>query len=143
MMQVAFHQIIGVAAVGNRFMSATSLMRVLRVVRTTRVARSTGRRIRTALRKNVFIDVPLMGTVKMPVMQIIDVIFVFDSGVPATGAMRVRVLVVRFVIAHFDYLLPGPMRESLNPIPQSRCVTEECLCFPWRLAATLRHHNRS
>jgi hypothetical protein len=31
----------------------------------------------------MFIHMPLVGAVKMPLMQIIDVAFVFDRGVPA------------------------------------------------------------
>ena len=83
MMHVTFYEIVGVAAVGNRFMSATSPMSVLAVVRTTRMSRSTRGRIRATLRQGMFIHMPLVSTVKMPVMQIIDVTFVFDGGVPA------------------------------------------------------------
>ena len=84
MMKVSFHEIIRMAAVRNGFMPATSPVRVLTVVRTTRMSRGTGGPIRATLGQGVFIHMTLMGTVKMPVMQIIDVIFVFDRGVPAT-----------------------------------------------------------
>jgi hypothetical protein len=83
MMQMAFDEIVGVAAMRNRFMSASSPVRVLAIMRTTGVSRGTSRRIRAALRQSMFIDMPLMGTVKMPVVQIVDVAFVFDRGVPA------------------------------------------------------------
>lgn len=84
MMQVAFDEMVGVAAVRNRFMSATSPMSVLTVVRTTRMSRGTSGRIRATLRQGMFIHMPLVSTVKMPVMQMVDVAFVFDGGVSAT-----------------------------------------------------------
>ena len=83
MMQVAFDEMVGVAAVRNRFMSAASPMSVLTVVRTTRMSRGTSGRIRGTLRQGMFIHMPLVSTVKMPVMQIVDVTFVFDGGVSA------------------------------------------------------------
>ncbi len=83
MMQVAFDEIVGVAAVRNRFMSATSPMRMLAVVRATRMSRGARGRIRATLRQRMFIHMPLVSTVKMPIMQIVDVTFVFDGGVPA------------------------------------------------------------
>ena len=38
---------------------------------------------RATLRQGMFIHMPLVSTVKMPVMQIVDVTFVFDGGVSA------------------------------------------------------------
>ena len=48
----------------------------------------------------------LMGVVKMSFMQIIDVTLVFDRGMSAVWTMRMGVLVMRFVVAHFTCLLP-------------------------------------
>ena len=60
--------------------------------------------------------VPLMGAVKMSFMQIIDVALVFDCGMAAVWTMRMGVLVMRFVVAHFSCLLPvggfSKQRES-------------------------------
>ena len=53
----------------------------------------------------MLIDVPLVDTVQMPVMQIIDMTFVFDGGMPASRTVRVRVLIVGFVVAHPGSLL--------------------------------------
>jgi hypothetical protein len=83
MMHVAFDEIVGVTAVRNRLMSATGPMSVLTVVRTARMSRGTSGRIRATLRQGMFIHVPLVGTVKMPLMQIVDVTFMSDGGVPA------------------------------------------------------------
>jgi hypothetical protein len=47
----------------------------------------------------------LVGAVKMPIMQIIDVPFVFDGGMPAARTVCMDVLIVRFVGAHRSCLL--------------------------------------
>lgn len=83
MMQMAFDEIVGVTAVRDRLMPATGPMSVLTVMRTTRMSRGASGRIRATLRQGMFIHMPLVGTVKMPLMQIIDVAFMFDRGVPA------------------------------------------------------------
>ena len=54
----------------------------------------------------MLIDMTLMGAVKMSFMQIVDVTFVFDRGMAAVWTMRMGVLVMRFVVAHFTCLLP-------------------------------------
>ena len=48
----------------------------------------------------------LVGAVKMPVVQIIDMAFVFDRRMAASGAVGMTVPIVRFVSAHFGCLLP-------------------------------------
>jgi len=59
-------------------MSASRPVRVLGVVRIAGMSRGAGRWIRAAIGQGVFIDMPLMTAVKMPVVQIIDVALVFD-----------------------------------------------------------------
>ena len=82
MMKMAFDEIVGVTAVRDCLMSATGPMSVLSVMRTTRMSRGASGRIRATLRQSMFINMPLVGTVKMPLVQIIDVAFMFDRGVP-------------------------------------------------------------
>ena len=56
----------------------------------------------------------LVGTVKMPVMQIVDVTFVLDRDMPAAWTVSMGVLIVRFMVAHFSHLLQ--LRDAANPI---------------------------
>jgi hypothetical protein len=100
MMEVALHEIVFMTAVRNRLMSASSAMRMLTVMRSARVSRRASRRIRSALRQRMLIDMPVMRTVKVPIVHIIDVPFVFDRRMPTARTMRMRVLIMRFVIAH-------------------------------------------
>jgi len=106
MMKMSFHEIVFMTTVRNLFMSAARSMRVLTVMRAARMGRSASGRIRTTLRQGVFIHVPLVGTVKMPVMQIVDVTFVLDRDMPAAWTVSMGVLIVCFVIAHRSCLLP-------------------------------------
>lgn len=104
-MQVAFHEIVDVAAVRDRFVSATCTVCMLGVVRTTRVARGASRRIRLSFCEDMFVDVALMSAVQMPVVQVIDVTFMFDRGMPTARTMCVGVTLVCLMITHFQYLL--------------------------------------
>ena len=106
MMQVAFDQIVGVAAVRYRLVAASRAVSVLIVVRATSMRRCTRGWIRATFRQRMLIHMTLMGAVKMSFMQIIDVTFVFDRRMPAVWTMRMGVLVMRFVVAHFTCLLP-------------------------------------
>ena len=112
MMKVSFHEIVFMTAVRNRFMSATSPMRVLTVMRAAGMSRGTSSGIRATLRQGVFIHMPLVGTVKVPVMQIVDVTFVLYADMPAARTVSVGVLIMRFVIAHRTCLLQFPEASS-------------------------------
>jgi hypothetical protein len=106
MMKMSFHEIVLMTAVRNRFMSAASSMGMLPVVRAARMSRGASSGIRATLRQGVLIDVPLMRTVKMPVMQIVDVAFVLYADMPAARTVSVGVLIMRFMVAHRSCLLP-------------------------------------
>jgi len=51
----------------------------------------------------------LVGAVQMPIMQIVDVTFVFNGGMPATWTVCMDVLIVRFVSGHRVASFPRPM----------------------------------
>ena len=82
--QMTFHEKVGMATVRNRFMTAADAVSVLRIVRPAGVARGTSRRIRAALAQSMFIYVSRVRIVKMAAVQIIDVPFMLDGGVSAT-----------------------------------------------------------
>jgi hypothetical protein len=75
------------------------------VVRTARMSRGAGGRIRAAVGQSVFIHMTLVGTVKMSIVQIVNVTFMFDGGVAASWTVRMAVLIVGFVGAHLGGLL--------------------------------------
>jgi hypothetical protein len=82
--QMAFHKIVSMAAMRNRFMTAAAAMRVFRVVRSAGMARRAGGRIRAALAKSMLIHVSGVCVVQMAVVQIIDVIFMLNRSVSAS-----------------------------------------------------------
>jgi hypothetical protein len=75
-MQVIFHEIVDMATVRNRFVTAADAMSVLSVVHPAGVARGTSSRIRAALAQGMFIHVSRvrMRLVKVAVVEIIDVL---------------------------------------------------------------------
>jgi len=78
---------------------------MLAVVRTARMRRSARGRIRATVGQGMFIHMTLVGAVQMPIMQIVDVTFVFDGGMAAAWTVRMGVLIVGFVGAHRGCLL--------------------------------------
>ena len=78
---------------------------MLAVVRTARMSRGARGRIRATVGQTVFIHMTLVGTVQMPIMQIVDVTFMFDGGMAAAWTVRMCVLTVGFVRAHLGCLL--------------------------------------
>lgn len=69
------------------------------------MTRGTSGGIRATFGQGVFIYVPLVGIVKMPIMHIVDVTVVFDGGMSAARTVGMRMLVVRFMVAHLGCLL--------------------------------------
>jgi hypothetical protein len=87
MMQMTFHEIIGMASMRNRFMSATSAVGVLVVMLAARMVGGASGRIRATLVKCMFVYMALVGTVEMSLVQVIDMTLVLDPGMSAAGAM--------------------------------------------------------
>ena len=78
---------------------------MLAVVRTARMRRGARGRIRAAVGQTVFIHMTLVGAVQMPIVQIVDVTFMFDGGMAASWTVRMCVLIVGFVGGHRGCLL--------------------------------------
>ena len=73
------------ATVRNRFVTASVGMSMFPIVRSAGMARGTSGRIRAALAQSMFIQMSSVGIVKMAVVQIIDVTFMFDCRVVKRG----------------------------------------------------------
>lgn len=87
MMQVALHQVVGVAAVWDGFMSAAGAVGMFAVMGSACMTWGTGRRVRAALRQSMLINVSGVGAVKVSFVQIVNVSFVFNRGVPTVGTV--------------------------------------------------------
>jgi hypothetical protein len=88
MMEVALHKIIRVTAVGDSLVPATPAVGMFSVMCSARVGWSTSDRIRATLFEHMFIDVTAVGAMKVSVVQVVDMPFMFDCGVPAACTMR-------------------------------------------------------
>jgi hypothetical protein len=98
MMQVTVDKIINVIAMWHRFVTAPGAMDVSRIVAAAVVARRALVRISRADLEPMLVYVIAMRMVQMPIMQIIDVIAVPDTGMAAVCAMLVVVVgMMRFV----------------------------------------------
>jgi hypothetical protein len=99
-MQVAFHQVIRVIAVGHRFVAAARSVDMLLRMSVTRVVRRAGGRIGGGYREAVLVDVPGVGVVQVAFVQIVDVPLVLNRDVPTIWAVLMGVILVNAVSLH-------------------------------------------
>jgi hypothetical protein len=90
--QVAVHQVIGVVAVRHSFVAAARAVLVRLGVSAAVVAGSAIRRVSCVDRQSVLLHPAAGVVVQVAVVEVIDVPFVLDAGVPAAGAVLVRVI---------------------------------------------------
>ena len=115
-MQVAADEIVGMVAVRHRLMAAAGAVLMSGLVRFARVSRSAVRRVDPRNRQRVLIHVISVPVVQMAVVQVVHVPVVPDRGVPAAGAIYVRVPLMdrmKMAVSHESsrYLdLPRPGR---------------------------------
>ena len=100
MVQVAVDQVIDVVAMRDGLVSAARAMNVLGIMAAAIVVRRTSVRIRRGNRDHVFFDAAAIRMVEMPVVQVVDVPFVFDCRVPTTRSMLVGVAFVNVASRH-------------------------------------------
>jgi hypothetical protein len=97
--QMAIHKVIGVIAVGHRFMAAAGAMLVPSVVSGALMAVGALGRILRGNIQTMLIDVVSMHAMEVPVVQIINVVAVADGGVSAIVPVLVSVVLMDLVFA--------------------------------------------
>jgi hypothetical protein len=99
-MQMPFHEVVDVIAVGNGGVAAAGTVDVRGVVGGTRVPGRARAGVRGIDGNRALVDVVSMGVVKMPVVEIVGVVPVPDRGMSAGGVVHVIVIVMLAVIVH-------------------------------------------
>jgi hypothetical protein len=90
--QVAVDEIVDVIAVGDGFVAATGAVLVVGRVTAAAVGRGAVGRVGSTDGERVLFDGSALGrVVQMAVVQVVGVPVVLDAGVPASGAVLVRV----------------------------------------------------
>jgi hypothetical protein len=99
-MDVALHEKVDVTRVWHGFVPAGIIVTVGWIVSLTIVPTRTVRWIRAGSAQLVFVNVPLVHVMQMPVVQIISVTVVLRFGMPAGSAVSMFVRVVRCMRLH-------------------------------------------
>jgi hypothetical protein len=99
-MDVALHEKIDVTRMWHGLVPAGRIVTVGWIVSVTIVPTHTIRWIRAGSTQLVLVNVPLVHVMQMPVVQIISVIVVLRSGMPAGSAVSMFVRVVRCMWRH-------------------------------------------
>jgi hypothetical protein len=84
---VTAHQIIHVITVRNGLVATARPMNMVRVVPSTLVCRRARYRIGLRDRDSVLVDMPFVGVMKMPIMEVVDMSVMLDGLVAATWAV--------------------------------------------------------
>jgi hypothetical protein len=92
MMQVPVDEVVNVIAVRHGRMTAPDPMYVRGIMATTPMRRRAARRMGVRHVEAVLLDDGPVLMMQVPVVQVIDVAVVQDGGVPAAGAMGVRMI---------------------------------------------------
>jgi hypothetical protein len=130
MMKVAVDQIVDVIAMRHRFVSAARPVDMARIMGATVMVRCTSVRIFCADLKPVLVYMIGMRMMQVPVMQVVDVIAMFDGRVPAVGAvLMVMVGMMGFVAgAHLE--APRFARDCQLDGGTSRARNEKRAYYP-------------
>jgi hypothetical protein len=103
--KVPVDDVIGVVAVGDRFVPAVLAVRMGSFVASARVRGRAIRRVRAADAESVLVDVIAVHVVQVPVVEEVLVAVVLDGLVTAIRSVNVLVLVVRLVLVTHRFLL--------------------------------------
>lgn len=98
--QLTVDEKVDVIAMRNRFMTAIGPVAVLVAVTVGGFGVPVGMRLADG--DDVLVDVVVVGVMQMPVVQIVDVIFVADRGVPTIEPVNVGVILMN-VMSHADH----------------------------------------
>jgi hypothetical protein len=94
MVEMPVHQVVHVVAMGHRLVAAARSVPVLAIMA---AAIMVGRAAVGVVRRDldrVLVDVPLVGMMEVPVVQVVDMIAVLDGDMPAIGPVGVRMILV-------------------------------------------------
>lgn len=92
--QMAINEVARVVTMGNCFMATVRSMDMVGIMASTVMALSTGVWVHISHLDDMLIHVIPMGMVKMPIVEVVDVIAMFDSGVTTVWTMGVIVILM-------------------------------------------------
>ena len=108
MVQVAVDEVVHVVAVWHGFVAAARAVLVVGGVGLAVVVRSACVGVLRADLDRMLVVVPLVGVMKVAVVQIVDVAVVFDGSVPAAGAVDMLVILMDYMFGHDLHSLDFP-----------------------------------
>lgn len=94
--QMAINQIARVVTMGNRFMPTARSMHMVGIMTTALMALSAGVWVDISHFDDMLIHMISMGMVKMPIVEVVDVVEVLDSGVTTVWPMGMIVILMNY-----------------------------------------------
>jgi hypothetical protein len=101
--EMSIHQVINMVAMGHRVMAAAWAVAVLLIVGAALMVRRAPVVVGSSHFDDMLIDMPLMGMMEMPVVQVVHMISMLDGDMPAVGAVAVgMILMDQMVVVGHD-----------------------------------------
>jgi hypothetical protein len=94
MVEMPVHQVVDMVAVGHRLMAAARSVPVLAIMVAAIMVGRAPVRIAPSDLDRVLVDMPLVGMMEVPVVQVVDMIAMLDGDMPAIGPMGVRMILM-------------------------------------------------
>jgi hypothetical protein len=110
--QVPPNQIVAVVAVRDSLVSAAGTVPVLLAVPAAGVSRSAGRRVCALVLDLALVDVPRVGVMHVPIVQVVGMPFVLDGSMTTSRPVLVVMLLVALVL-HAAPLFGSPDLQML------------------------------
>lgn len=125
MVEVAFHQVVDVIAVGNGLVATAGAVDVASVMRVAGVAGRALVRVRSRGLDHVLFDAVAAGMMEVTVVEIVDVTSVPHGRVAAVVAVHVIVVIVD-VMAHRQLSSSSVLRAPRRPVDEARSQGRRC-----------------
>ena len=123
MVEMPVHQIVDMVAMGHRLMAAARSVPVLTVMAATIMIGRASVGVAPSDLDCVFVDMPLMGMMKVPVVQVVDMIAVLDGDMPAIGRVGMGMIFVDPMLVVGHRCLPSCWNSVLRRV--SKRISDE------------------
>jgi hypothetical protein len=126
MVEMAVHQVVDMVAVGHRLMAAARSVPVLAIMAAAIMVGRAPFGVAPADIDRVFVDMPLMGMMEVPVVQVVDMIAMLDGDMPAIRPVGMGMIHMDPMVVVGHDCSPFSCWDSVLLGRMSKRISDEC-----------------
>jgi hypothetical protein len=126
MVEMAVHQIVDMVAVGHRLMAAARSVPVLTVMAAAIMIGRAPFGVAPSDLDRVFVDMPLMGMMEVPVVKVVDMIAMLDGDMPAVRPVGMGMILMDPMVVVGHDCSPFSCWDSVLLGRVSKRISDEC-----------------